>query len=733
MISRFLLAAGCCWVLLAGVPAKSAASTSVLTYHNDNDRTGWNAAETVLTTANVNASSFGLLNTVWVDGRIDAQPLVVPAQAIDGAGVHDVVYVATSNDSVYAIDAYSGAILQTRNLGVSIPYSAKDGSEAVYPASGILSTPVIDRSNNAIYVVTDTNEGASASDVFRLHKLALNNFSDLVPSQVLWPTTTLADGSTSVFAPQHIYQRPGLLEANGNIYVAFGSSGDNAPTLVRGVIACYSASNLAPAYDLTVDRLRETTNPFYLNAIWQSGYAPAADAQGNVYFSTSNSDPNTPSYNASYNFPESVLKVSGDLSHVLDSFTISNYFVMDQGDGDLGAGGVMLLPDQPGTYPHLVVAGGKDGRAFILNRDGLGGYTSGGPNHDLAELAAGGCWCGPAYFVGADSVARIVTGGANGVTTWRVNDGSTPSFALEGQVAAGLTNGQPDNGGTIPSVSSNGTTAGSAIVWIVQRPNDVHNTMYLRAFDAANLSHQLFSAVGGNWSNQYSNANAVPVVANGYVYVGSYKQLRIFGPLSGFSLSAPAAAITQGGSGTDSVSIIGANGFNAPVTLSASNVPSGVSASFSTNPATSSSVLTLTAGSTVAPGTYTITVNGVSGSLSASTSVTLTVGAALACHVVYTVKQAWTGAFVANLLLENTGQTAFSGWTITWPFTNGQTVTTAFNGSVVQNGSNVAFSNASNNASIGAGGSWLLGFVATWNNVTNTVPTSFAVNGTPCT
>jgi hypothetical protein len=174
---------------------------SVLTYHNDVNRTGWNSRETVLTTANVNPSSFGLLHTVAVDGRVDAQPLVVPNERLPGLGVRDVVYVATENDSIYAIDAESGVILGARNLGVSIPKTAKDYDDNVYPVYGILSKPVIDLSNNA-YLVTDTNEATSAPDVYRLHKLSLTNLSDLVPSFVMTPTTTLSDGSTYVFPPK---------------------------------------------------------------------------------------------------------------------------------------------------------------------------------------------------------------------------------------------------------------------------------------------------------------------------------------------------------------------------------------------------------------------------------------------------------------------------------------------------------------------------------------------------
>ncbi len=520
-------------LVVSSAPSAVAVKTSVESYHNDNLRTGWNPNETTLTTSNVNSSTFGLLKNVALDGRVDAQPLVVPNQSIDGKGVHDVVFVATENDTLYAIDAQSGIILGSRNFGKSIPNSAKDYDDNVYPVYGILSTPVIDASKNALYVVTDTNEGASAPDVYRMHKVALNNFSDLTPSAVIVPRTTLSDGSTYVLPAQHERQRAALLEANDTVYVSFASTGDTQPALSRGVVAGYSADTLAPlaANDFT-DRLKDATDPFYFTSIWQSGYGPAADSSGNVYFSTSNSDNSRPSYDPTYNFPESVLKVSGDLSRRLDSFTQYNYFAQDQADGDFGSGGTMLVPDQKGTYPHLVVAGGKDGKAYILNRDSLGGYTPNGPNKDLAELAMGSCWCGPAYFVGADGISRIVTGGSNGVSTWKLQENPGLQITADTRVAGSLTNGQPDYGGTIPAVSSNGSNPGSAIVWFVQRPVETTSyTITLRAFDASNLTKQLYSSAAGNWTNRNSNANAVPTVANGYVYVASNKQLQIFGLL----------------------------------------------------------------------------------------------------------------------------------------------------------------------------------------------------------
>jgi hypothetical protein len=527
-----------------GFPAESTARArpaqsgqDVLTYHGDVQRTGWNANETQLTVSNVNASSFGLLQTVALDGRVDAQPLVVTQQPIDGQGTHDVVYVATENNTLFAFDAQSGATLWNRNFGLPVPDGFKNGDDNVYPVMGILGTPVVDRTLNAIYVVADTFGGSS--DAFTLHAIALNNGSDLVTPVVVQSSTQLKNGSTWNFNSQFQLQRAGLLEANGSIYVTFGSNGDIDPEAARGTVIRYDAATLAPLASGVTDRL-VSNQPFYLSSIWQSGYAPAADAAGNVYLSTGNSSYSAPTYNKKFNHPEGVLKLSGDLSALLSSFTPSDYFKLDQYDADLGSGGTLVLPGQPGKFGNLVVAGGKDGREFLLDADDLGGYKKDGPDKVLATVGQGSCWCGPSYFVGSDGVARVVTGGGNGVTTWKIATSShgKPHLNEDSSTGSGVVNGLPDDGGTFPVISSNAGSAGTAVAWFVQRPqsasdNEPGTPVTLYAYDAMNLSHQLYATQAGTWRHaDNSNANIVPTVANGRVYVASERQLQIFGLLS---------------------------------------------------------------------------------------------------------------------------------------------------------------------------------------------------------
>lgn len=515
-------------------PLPAPSSQDVVTYHRDNLRTGWFSSETQLTTSNVNSHSFGLLHAVTLDGRVDAEPLVILQQKIKG-GMHDVVYVATENNSVYALDAGDGSILWQRSLGTPVPYQYKNHDDNVFPVMGILGTPVIDRAAGALYLVADTYNGKV--DTFRLHAISLASGKDLIKPVAIRFSELLENGKSWIFDPRYHLQRAGLLEINGIIYVPFGSNGDANPDKSRGTMVRYDAATLTQLSGQITDKLHRKT-AFYLSSIWQSGYAPAADTNGDVYFSTGNSDPHVPSYSPHFNRPDSVVRLSGDLSTLLDSFTTYNYFQLDQVDRDLGSGGTLLLPDQAGSFPHLAIAGGKDGRAFLLNRDNLGGYTQGGPDNVLQVVDMGSCWCGPAYFVGSDGQPRVVTGGSNGVTSWILQ--SSPSTQLVNETSTGNSPiwSLPDNGGVVPVVSSNGTTAGSSIVWFVQKPatssdQDPGTPVTLWAFAASDLTQPLVSIQAGTWTHAVnSNANIIPTVANGKVYIASNKQLQIFGLLS---------------------------------------------------------------------------------------------------------------------------------------------------------------------------------------------------------
>lgn len=513
--------------MVLAIATTATAQTAVTTYHNDNYRTGWNSTETLLTPANVTASSFGLLVTVSVDDEVDGSPLVVPGVNITAGtsqGVHDVAYVVTANNTVYAIDASVGTVLLSNHLGT--PVSWPLGCNNNGPNVGINSTPVIDIGSNTLYLIAYTKDGTGPA--YRLHALDLGNLTDKITPVIVSGSHTLIDGTTFTFNATYQRQRPGLLMANGNIYAGFGSFCDFSANLSRGWLLGWNAATLAPLSANRVNDLQATSpNSFFLSSIWMSGYGPAADDSGNVLFVTGNSDYSGTTYDGVTNIQESVVKVSSDLTTVVDLFTPSNQASLDKGDTDFGSGGVLVLPDQPGSMPHLAVAAGKYGTMYFMNEDSLGGYST-TKNNVLGSYGVGPCWCGESYFVDPnDGLARVVSSGSNHVEVWKLQTTPKPTLTRVAQSNAIVT-GQ--NGGFFTSVSSNGNS--NPIIWALSRPVSAKLTStVLHAFnpEATGGMTQIFRYVTGPWPYYIGDLNQVPVVANGKVYVATYKELQIFG------------------------------------------------------------------------------------------------------------------------------------------------------------------------------------------------------------
>lgn len=534
----------------AGTPV---CCTNVVTYHNDAQRTGWNSTETTLTPVNVTAATFGAVATVNLDDQVDAQPLVVTNQAISGAGTHTVVYVATEHNTIYAIDGSSGALLLSRNLGA--PVASPQNCRLNGPNVGINGTPVIDLAQNAIFAITYTSPAGVPT--YTIHKLDLTTLADDVTPVVVSASHTLNDGTTTSFNATYQRQRPALLEANGNVYAGFGAICQSSVVVgyARGWVMGWNATSLAPlpANELT-DSQATSPGPDYQSSVWMSGYGLATDSSGSVYFVTGNSNsiksnpppPNT--YDGVTNIQETAVQMQSDLSAVTDLFTPNNVYTLDLNDLDFGSGGLMVLPDQPAPFPHLAVAAGKDGRNFIMNRDNMGGYqTPDVPNN----VNIGDCWCGPSYFQGSDGVGRVVTSGGTNVETWKVdNTGAKPNLDPEATAPSVpavslLSTGGGQRPGFFTSISSNGTLPNSSIIWAVGRtpggPSGGTNYLTLYAYNATasgSAINQLWSGPAGTWPNSGStalpltisgDANEVPTVANGMVYVASYQQLWIFG------------------------------------------------------------------------------------------------------------------------------------------------------------------------------------------------------------
>jgi hypothetical protein len=515
---------GACLVLQTLIGALLVpAQTAVTTYRYDNNRTGWNPNETVLTPANVNTKSFGLLQTVPLDAQVDGQPLVVPGVVITAGnyqGKHDVVYVATEGNTIFAIDAESGTVLLKPNFGAPVTTPPVCGPS---PALGIHSTPVIDLSSNTMYVLIYTND--STGPAYRIHGLDLGSLTDKVPAQLVAASHTLTDGSTFAFNAAYQRQRPALLLANGNIYAAFGSFCDGQANLSRGWLLGWSTGSLTPLPpNQLVDSQATSPDSYFLSSIWMSGAGPATDDSGNILFVTGNSQYQT--YDGITNIQESVVKVSSTLNATLDLFTPSDQDSLDLGDTDFGSGGVMVLPDQPGSTPHLAVAAGKAGVMFLMNEDNLGGHST--RNKVLGSYSIGPCWCGESYFVDPkDGAARVVSSGGKNVKVWKLHT-SPPSLSVVSSTAA-IPSGQ--NPGFFTSVSSNGNT--NPILWALTRPSSPANpAIYLYAFNpevSGTTLKQIFRVAAGAWPNPSNDSNQVPVVANGEVFVASSRQLQIFG------------------------------------------------------------------------------------------------------------------------------------------------------------------------------------------------------------
>jgi hypothetical protein len=512
------------------------AQVSVITQHNDNARTGQNLAETTLTPANVNVNSFGKLFSQAVDGYIYAQPLYVPNVSIPGLGTHNVVYVATEHDSVYAFDADSNTGANASPLwqvsfinpskGITTVSSSDVGCSDLVPEIGITGTPVIDTASGTMYVVAKTKEHGNA--VQRLHAPDITTGADKFgPLTIHARVPGTGDGSVNGyvnFDPLREAQRPGLLLQNGSVYVAWASHCDIGP--YHGWIMSYNASNLQP------NGLWNSTPNGGLGGFWASGSGIAGDASNNVFVPTGNGtfDVNT----AGRDYGDSIIKLPPPTNKrfkVGDYFTPYDQSSLNNGDVDLGSGGVLLLPDQTGPHAHLLAQAGKEGTVYLIDRDHMGHYNPNNNNQIVQSLTAavGGLWSMPAwsnnnvYFGGSGDYLRQFTfNPTSGLL-------STSAFAVSPTFF-----GFP---GPTPSISANGTSNG--IVWALQTDDYGSGAATLHAYDATNVATELYNSTQNASRDDAGPAVkfTVPTITNGKVYVPAATQLSVFGLLSGDSSS----------------------------------------------------------------------------------------------------------------------------------------------------------------------------------------------------
>jgi FG-GAP repeat len=526
-------------VLFATAALNSGAlATDILTNRGNNARTGLNSTETILTPANVGSPSFGLRYNNPVDGPVFAQPLYVSKQPIvaggKSLGTHNVLYVATEHDSLYAFDADSGAQLWQVSLLQSGESPVQHGDHTDCPDSptgeiGITATPVIDRSagpNGTIFVLMS---GKSGNNFFhRLHAIDLSTGQDRLTPRLIAASVT-GTGPATTFDPFQQRSRAGLLLANGAIYTAWASYCDHPP--YAGWILAYNEIDLSLGAILNTDpdgvpasnALPDGSG----SGIWQSANGPAADANGNIYVSTGNgpfdTTLNTAGFPTHPDFGDSVLRISPTLT-VADYFTPFDQAFDTENDTDLGSAGPMVvdIADSHQTVHHLLVQSGKDTNLYVLNRDNLGKFdpSTNPRNPNIYQFMPGGiiggAWSSPAYFNGSVYYGGIGNGGTGSpLQQFRFN---SQGFLDAASSQTSTFFGFP---GATPTISANGTSNG--IVWAYEKAGNV----ILHAYDATNLAKELYNssqlAIGG------AVTFGVPTVCNGLVFVGTSSSVAAFG------------------------------------------------------------------------------------------------------------------------------------------------------------------------------------------------------------
>ncbi len=490
----------------------------MLTYHNDNARTGQNLTEQTLTTANVK-TSFGKLFEDSVDGLVDAQPLIKTQVAIPGQGTHNVIYVATENDTVYAFDADTSGLplWHVSLLGTGEAPSDDRGCGQVTPKIGITSTPVIDPaagSHGTIYVVAMSKNTTTGAYFQRIHALDITTGTEEFSGPV---TVTATYPPGPAFAPKQYKERAGLLLLNGQLITAWASHCDFTP--YNGWIMAYDQNTLAQTSVLDV-----TPNGSE-GAIWQAGGGIAADSAGNIYLLDGNgtwdTTVNANGFPTKADFGNSFLKLSTSNGlQVEDFFEPFNTVSESAGDTDLGSGGAMVLPDmidKNGVTRHLAVGAGKDGNIFLVDRDNMGKWNSANNNNAYQPIAGAldnGEWAAPAYFNGT-----VYYGGVN-APLQAFAFSQARLVAMPSSIST-ETYGYP---GSTPSISANGTS--NAIVWAIQNQGSLG---VLRAYDATNLGTELYNSNTTPGESFTDNKFITPTIANGKVYVGTQSSVAVFG------------------------------------------------------------------------------------------------------------------------------------------------------------------------------------------------------------
>jgi outer membrane protein assembly factor BamB len=489
-------------------------------WHDDLQRTGQNLDETTLNLLNVNSTSFGKVNFLNTDGRVDAMPLYLSGLTVQGQK-RNVVFVVSEHGSVYAFDADTGTQLWVvSTLGAGESPSGNHGCSQITPEIGITSTPVIDRSagpNGTIYVV-GMSQDASGKYHHRLHAVDVTTGAELLggPTEITATYPNASGGLT--FDPSPYAERAALLLLNGTIYTGWTSHCDQGT--YNGWVIAYNASTLKQSSVLNL-----TPNGSE-GSIWMSGAGLAADSGGNIYFLDANgtfdTSLDTSGFPINRDFGNGFMKLStaGGLG-VADYFETSNTVQQSNADEDFGSGGALVLPDlidSSGRTQHLVVGAGKDANIYLLNRDNMGKFNPSKNNiyQEVSNLLGAGVFSAPAYFNGTLYYGPV----------------GQPLKAIPIQSAqlttspSSLTTNAFTYPGTTPSISANANA--NAIVWAVENTSPA----VLHAYDATNLRKELYNSNQAGSRDQFANNKFItPMIAGGKVFVGTPTGVAVFGVL----------------------------------------------------------------------------------------------------------------------------------------------------------------------------------------------------------
>jgi hypothetical protein len=508
--------------------SSSFAQQPFMTSRTDNARDGANTNETLLTPSNVNKNGFGHLFSFPVDYVVMAQPLYVPNVNIPGQGTHNVVYVATQADSVYAIDADTGAQLWYASMldgGTTASVSAHTlpcGTAQGFTQEGIVGTPVIDPNttpNPTMYLVAKTVLNGTVRH--QLHALDITTGLDETGSPVLITAQSVSNkGHVTVFNSLHQKNRPGLLLLNGILYLGFGSNACNDDN--SGWVLSYDEATLSKV------AVFNTSPDFGFTSIWQAGVGLAADEAGNIFLETAESGAHGYDVpNGGQTYCNSVVKLDPGLIDENNQYEVADYFTpwyvafLDANDMDISSTGALILPDQDGPYPHELIAGGKQGIVYVLNRDNMGMYSPGNDNQIIQEL--------PLFSnINGDSTTNQILFGSpaywNNTVYYAPKGNPLMAFPLSGGLLGTPLTAGKYVGSHSPSISANGNNPQTGIMWVISGPQ-------LLAFNATTLQLLYGTSQAPNGRDKLPPVGhfVTQTVNNGKVYVATLNSLEAYG------------------------------------------------------------------------------------------------------------------------------------------------------------------------------------------------------------